>query len=178
MVTRDMMAAPDANDEVQVTVSAEEFKNVMSRVAATVTIVTAPGDDGPIGLTVSAFMSVSADPAIVLVCVDKATGSLQPMLDADGFTVNVMGEGTEDDAVRFATRGADKFAGSERYEATTPGSGPVLANALAHFECVTIDRTEVGDHWVIYGEVMESVVTDETTPPLVWLDRGFVKIEA
>jgi len=39
-------------------------------------------------------------------------------------------------------------------------------------------QPEVGDHWVIYGEVMESVVTDETTPPLVWLDRGFVKIEA
>jgi 3-hydroxy-9,10-secoandrosta-1,3,5(10)-triene-9,17-dione monooxygenase reductase component len=159
-------------------VSAEDFKNLMSRFATTVTVVTTADDDGPIGLTVSAFVSVSADPAIVLVCVDKATTSLQPMLDADGFTVNVMPEGAEDEAMRFATHGADKFTGSEWSEPTTPAAGPILTSALAHLECITIDRIEVGDHWVIYGEVMASVVTDTAVAPLVWLDRGFVKIEA
>jgi 3-hydroxy-9,10-secoandrosta-1,3,5(10)-triene-9,17-dione monooxygenase reductase component len=159
-------------------VSAEDFKNLMSRFATTVTVVTATGEDGPIGLTVTAFMSVSADPAIVLVCVDKATTSLQPMLDADGFTVNVMPEGAEDEVMRFATHDADKFTGSEWSEPTTPAAGPVLTSALAHLECVTVECTEVGDHWVIYGEVMASAVTDTAVAPLVWLDRGFVKIEA
>ena len=172
------MVARDVKREFTVSVSAEEFKNAMSRFVATVTVVTATGEGGPFGLTVSAFMSVSADPAIVLICVDKTTGSLQPMLDADGFTVNVMPEGTEDVAMHFATRGADKFAGSEWSKAATPAAGPVLTSALSHLECITIDRTEVGDHWVIYGEVMESVVTDGTVSPLVWLDRWFVKIEA
>jgi flavin reductase (DIM6/NTAB) family NADH-FMN oxidoreductase RutF len=170
------MAAHDAECEVLMTVSAEEFKNVMSRVAATVTVVTAPGDEGPVGLTVSAFMSVSADPAIVLVCVDKSISSLQPMLDAEGFTVNVMPEGTEDEAMRFATHGADKFGPSDWSDPATPGAGPVLANALARLECVTIDRAEMGDHWVIYGEVHATDIADPDTAPLVWLDRGFVRV--
>ncbi len=157
-------------------VSADDFKNLMSRFATTVTVVTVTGEDGPIGLTVTAFMSVSADPAIVLVCVDKATASLQPMLDADGFTVNVMPEGSEDEAMRFATHDADKFTGSEWSEPATPTAGPVLRSALAHLECITIDRTEVGDHWVIYGEVMASAVTDPAVAPLVWLDRRFVRV--
>ncbi len=162
--------------ELPVTVSAEEFKGALSRVAATVTIVTAPGDQGPVGLTVSAFMSVSADPAIVLVCIDKATASLQPMLDADGFTVNVMPEGTEDDAMRFATHGADKFGISNWSAPATPGAGPVLSSALESLECVTINRTEMGDHWVIYGEVDAITVADPEATPLVWRGRGFVKV--
>ncbi|GMQ94118.1 MAG: flavin reductase family protein [Acidimicrobiia bacterium] len=158
------------------TVSAQEFKNVMSRVASTVTVVTAPGAEGPVGLTVSAFMSVSADPAVVLVCLDKSTSSLESMLDAEGFTVNVMPEGTEDEVMLFAARGADKFGNSDWSESTTPGAGPVLANALARLECVTIDRTEMGDHWVLYGEVNATDIADSDTAPLVWLDRGFVKV--
>lgn len=159
------------------TVSAQEFKNVMSRVAATVTIVTASGAEGPVGLTVSAFMSVSADPAIVLVCIDKSTSSLKPMLDAQGFTVNVMPVGTEDEAMLFAAHGTDKFGDSDWSEPETPGAGPVLANALARLECVTIDRNEMGDHWVIYGEVNAADVADSGIAPLVWLGRGFVKLE-
>jgi len=171
-----MMAAHNGEGELSMTVTAEEFKGAMSRVAATVTIVTAPGDQGPVGLTVSAFMSVSADPAIVLVCIDKATASLQPMLDADGFTVNVMPEGTEEDSMRFATHGADKFGATEWSEPSTRGAGPVLSSALESLECVTIARTEMGDHWVIYGEVDAITVADPDAAPLVWRGRGFAKV--
>jgi len=159
-----------------VAVSAEEFKDAMSRVASTVTIVTASGDDGPVGLTVSAFMSVSVDPAIVLVCVDKSTSSLQPMLAADGFTVNVMPEGAERDAMLFATHGADKFGASDWSEPETPSAGPVLAHALEHLECTIVDRTEMGDHWVIYGEVDLTGVAAPDARPLVWRGRGFVTL--
>lgn len=158
------------------TVAAEEFKNAMSKVAATVTVVTAPGDETPVGLTVSAFMSVSADPAIVLVCVDKSTASLQGMLDAEGFTVNVMPEAAGDEAMLFATHGADKFGATEWTEPSTPGAGPVLSSALESLECITIARHEVGDHWVIYGEVEAVHVADPDATPLVWHARGFVKL--
>ncbi len=171
-----MMTAHEGEGEVPMTVSAAEFKGAMSRVAATVTIVTAPGDEGPVGLTVSAFMSVSSDPAIVLVCIDKSTASLAAMLDADGFTVNVMAEGTEEEAMRFATHGADKFGGSEWSVPAIPGAGPVLSSALESFECTTLERTEMGDHWVIYGEVNAIATDDPDTAPLVWLGRGFVKV--
>lgn len=157
-------------------VPADEFKDVMSRVAATVTVVTAQSDAGPVGLTVSAFMSVSADPPIIIVCLDKSTGSLQSMLDADGYTVNIMPEGSNDEAMLFATQGADKFGTTAWTAAGTPEAGPVLASALARLECVTIDRTEMGDHWVLYGEVARIDIVDATISPLVWQGRGFVRV--
>ena len=160
------------------TVTADEFKNVMSRVATTVTVVTAVGENGPIGLTATAFMSVSAAPAIVLVCIDKSTASLQPMLDAGGFTVNLMPEGTEDEAILFATHGADKFGDSKWSMPAIVDAGPVLSSSYARLECRTIDRTEMGDHWVIYGEVDAAVVTDSGSVPLVWLGRSFAMLAA
>jgi flavin reductase (DIM6/NTAB) family NADH-FMN oxidoreductase RutF len=178
MSTGYMMTARGIDQEVPVAVPADQFKDVMARVAATVTIVTAYGDDGPAGLTATAFMSVSADPAIVLVCIDKSTSSLQPMLDASGFTVNLMPEGTEDEAMLFARHGADKFGESEWSESGTNDAGPLLTGAYGHLECTTIDRTEMGDHWVIYGEVNATAITEPTPAPLVWLGRGFVKVVA
>lgn len=158
-------------------VSAEDFKDVMSRIAATVTVVTAKSDANLIGLTVSAFVSVSADPPIVLVCLDKATNSLDPMLDVQGFTVNIMPEGTEDTAMLFATVGRDRFAETAWSEAATSTAGPVLDLALAHLECEVVDRVEIGDHWVIYGEVAAAVVSDRAVAPLVWFDRHFVRVD-
>ena len=159
-------------------ISPDELKKAMSLVAATVTVVTADGDGGPIGLTVSSFMSVSADPAIVLICLEKATSSQQPMVDAEGFTVNVMPQGAEDEAMLFAKRGADRFGSSKWSEPATAAAGPVLESALAHLECVTIDRIEVGDHWVVFGEVQAMEIGNEDLLPLVWRGRGFAKIEA
>lgn len=157
-------------------VSAEDFKNVMARVATTVTVVTATGEEGPVGLTVSAFMSVSADPAIVLVCIDKATASLDGMLAAPGYTVNLFREGEGDEAMLFATHGADKFGLSSWRYASVPDAGPILDAAFAHLECTRIDRVEVGDHWVIYGEVMAAAVTDTAVAPLLWHDRAFARL--
>jgi len=157
-------------------ISSDELRSVMSRVAATVTVATAKGHDGPVGLTMSSFMSVSADPAIVLVCIAKEAASLRTMLDAEGFTVNVMPQGTEDETMLFATTGADKFGSSKWRDAEHFVAGPVLETALAHLECATIERTEVGDHWVIYGEVLATKVVDDDLTPLVWLGRGFARV--
>ena len=151
----------------------EEFKNVMANVAATVTVVTANTPDGPIGLTVSAFTSVSADPPIVLVCIDKIVGSLESLIAADGYTVNIMPQGASDIAMLFATQGADRFGSVEWKPAPTPAAGPILANAFQTLECETIERTEMGDHWVLYGKVITGRASDGV--PLIYLNRGFVE---
>jgi flavin reductase (DIM6/NTAB) family NADH-FMN oxidoreductase RutF len=152
----------------------ERFKNLMANVAATVTVVTSPSDDGPVGITVSAFTSVSADPPIVLVCIDKVAGSLEPLLGAEGFTVNFMPEGTEDTAIVFAMRGADKFGSVEWSDPVTTAAGPVLAEAFQVFECETVERTEMGDHWVIYGTVVAE--SSEAAVPLIYFNRDFARI--
>jgi flavin reductase (DIM6/NTAB) family NADH-FMN oxidoreductase RutF len=154
----------------------ERFKDLMANVPATVTVVTAPTDDGPVGITVSAFTSVSADPPIVLVCIDKFAGSLQQFLDASGFTVNFMPEGAEDSSMVFATRGADKFGTVEWNEPQIPMAGPVLAEAFQVLECETVERTEMGDHWVIYGRVAAEM--GEAGTPLIYFNRDFAKLDS
>jgi flavin reductase ActVB len=150
----------------------EEFKDVMAKVASTVTVVTANTPDGPIGLTVSAFTSVSADPPIVLVCIDKVVGSLEPLIAADGYTVNILPQDAEDVAMLFAAKGADRFGSVEWKPAATPAAGPVLADASQTLECETILRTEMGDHWVVYGRVVAGRSSDGV--PLIYLNRGFM----
>jgi flavin reductase (DIM6/NTAB) family NADH-FMN oxidoreductase RutF len=159
----------------QTSIDPGRFKDLMANVAATVTVVTAPSDDGPVGITVSAFTSVSADPPIVLICIDKVAGSLAQMLGAPGFTVNFMPEGTEDTAMVFATRGADKFGAVVWSEPQDDVAGPVLAEAFQVLECKTVERTEVGDHWVIYGQVVGE--RGDAAVPLVYFNRNFAKLE-
>jgi flavin reductase (DIM6/NTAB) family NADH-FMN oxidoreductase RutF len=156
-------------------ITPEIFKAVMQNVAASVTVVTVNSPDGPVGITVSAFAPVSADPAIVLICIDKSAASLQPLLDTDGFTVNFLPEGAGDLALVFATPGADKFGSTEWDEPEVSVAGPVLDDAFQVFECEVVERLEMGDHWVIFGQVVEAVV--RTGVPLVYLNRAFVELD-
>lgn len=151
---------------------------MMSAVASTVTVVTAPAPaepSGAIGITVSAFTSVSADPPIVLVCIDKVASSLDAFLAAPGYTVNFLPEGLGDLAMIFATHGADRF-GSVGWRSPEVGvGGPVLDSSYGHFECRVTDRVEVGDHWVIYGQVEAGGREDRNADPLLYLKRGFAR---
>ena len=85
-----------------------------------------------------------------------------------------MPEGTEDSAVVFATRGADKFGSVAWSEPQTAGAGPVLVDAFQVLECETVERTEMGDHWVIYGSVVAE--TGVAGIPLVYFDRRFIRL--
>lgn len=159
------------------TLDSESFKNMMAQVAASVTVVTTTGDDGPMGLTVSAFQSVSAEPPIVLVCLGKHAGSLDVFLGGDGFTVNFLPEGTGDTAMLFATKGADRFGSVEWSASDVEGAGPVLAASFGHFACRTVEKLEMGDHWVFFGEVAGGGLTTEGVDPLIWHGRGFVALD-
>jgi len=152
------------------------FKDMMSSVAATVTVVTTYADTEPIGLTVSAFTSVSVEPPIVLICIDKSSASLDSFLSVPGFTVNFLPEEAGDVAMLFASRGADKFGAGGWQLPTVEGAGPTLDASFGTFECRTIDRIEMGDHWVIFGRV-EAATRNSDSPPCVWLGRGFVRTE-
>ena len=147
---------------------------MMASLAASVTVVTVEGDDEPSGLTVSAFTSVSADPPVVLICIDGRSTTLPFLLTRHGFTVNFLPEGTEDVAMLFATRGADRF-GTVGWS-PIEGAGPVLDDAYGHFVCRRTEALELGDHWVIFGHVIASDRRDDYVPPLVYHNRDFVRI--
>ncbi len=147
----------------------KELRRVMGHFATGVTIVTTKSGDGtPYGLTATAFTSLSLDPPLCIVCVDRRAESFAHFYDSKVFTVNVLVREQEDLSNRFAKSGGDKFSGVP----TVPGrhGAPLIAGALAHLECRITDTLEGGDHVIHVGRV-EHVHTAPGEPLLYFQGR-------
>jgi len=132
----------------------DNFRSVLGRLPTGVVVVTGGEPGQPSGLVVGSFMSVSLVPPLVAVCVAK-TSTSWPAIEAGGlFCANVLAEGQEDLARRFAVSGGEKFAGIGWSPAPTTGS-PLLDGVAAWIDCRIYERYEAGDHWLVLGEVME-----------------------
>ena len=129
-----------------------ELRRALGRFATGVTVVTTRGDGGRLeGLTANSFSSVSLDPPLVLWSLGRHAASLPSFMRAGWFAVHVLGSHQQALSTRFATRGADKFAGLAFAEGL--GGCPVLAGGVAHFECSVHDRVAAGDHVIFLGRV-------------------------
>ena len=94
------------------TIDQHAFRAVLGRFASGVTIVTVTDSEGADrGMTVSAFCSVSLEPPLVLICVDHDASIYEAIRDAEGFTVNILSDGQEALARRFAETDPDRFEG-------------------------------------------------------------------
>lgn len=146
-------------------IAPDDFRKVLGHFASGVTIITTCDADGrPTGLTASAFTSVSLDPPLILVCIDHKSQSYPAMLERGQFAVNFLRREQEDISRRFATSRLDKFDGVP-HRMTEIGL-PVLTEALAHVECVTVNKHVEGDHTVFIGRVEGCGATDGM--PLVY----------
>jgi len=115
-----------------------------------VAIVTSVQPHGqPIGMTINSFSSVSMSPALVSWCIDLHAISYLHFAEAEQFSISILASGQNELAKRFATRGADKFAGI----ACDGNQGPVIPGACAWFICRHHSSILLGDHLMIVGEV-------------------------
>ena len=149
-----------------------EFRRVVGHFATGVTVVTTRRGDGFSGLTASAFCSVSLDPTLVLVCVDRQADSHDCIAECGAFAVNVLAEdhGGETLARRFAdTELTNKFVGVA-FHAERTGC-PVLDEALAWMDCRLAQRFDGGDHTVYMGEVLAADAVEGT--PLLYYRGGY-----
>jgi flavin reductase (DIM6/NTAB) family NADH-FMN oxidoreductase RutF len=150
------------------------FREIMACFPTGVAVVTALADGNPRGLTVSSFCSVSLDPPLVLVCVDRLSNTLSALQEAGGLTVNFLAHGRERLAARFASKENAKFEGVSWTHPSTPNGGPILIrDSSAYAVCITQRAFEAGDHWVFLGEVREGGVL-ESRSPLVYHRRMYV----
>jgi flavin reductase (DIM6/NTAB) family NADH-FMN oxidoreductase RutF len=120
--------------------------------ATGVTIVTARTPQGElVGLTASSFNSVSLAPPLVLWSLARAAGSMTVLSTGLHYAINILAADQQTLAERFASKGADRWAGVEFFDGA--GGAPLLANAAATFECFNRSRYEEGDHVIFVGEV-------------------------
>jgi flavin reductase (DIM6/NTAB) family NADH-FMN oxidoreductase RutF len=155
--------------------SSREFRRACGHFLTGVTIVTVRAEDGaPIGLTVNSFTSVSLEPPLLLVCVDRRSGTYPAFTVAAPFAVHVLRHDQRELSTRFATPRTDKFAGV----GWRPGrnGAPILSEFTALFECVFVRAEDAGDHGLFLGRV-ERVEIRETDSPLAFYRGAYVRVE-
>ena len=141
-----------------------ELRNVMGHFATGVTIITTKDVSGkPFGLTANAFSSLSLDPPLVLICVDKKVDCYACFDQSKVFVVNILSEGQDQLSTRFATKGIEKFEGVAVRQGNL--GVPLLEGAVAHIECTLTSAYEGGDHTIYIGEI-QSVAASGDRPLL------------
>lgn len=129
----------------------EHFRNVMSHFASGITVITTRFDGDDYGLTASAVSSVSLDPPMLLICINRRSHTYAAIHQAQFFAVNILSETQNNLARRFASSGADKFGGLNITHGTF--GEPLLVDALATLECRVTVETVGGSHAVFLAEV-------------------------
>ena len=139
------------------TFDSREFRSTLGLFATGVTVVTAASGQ-PHGMTANAFSSVSKDPPMVLVCVDRDAVMHERLCTAGSFAVSVLAAGQEHVARYFANRlrptGPAQFAPVDWVAGGRTGA-PLLLGSLAWLECSLQDVFLAGDHSIFVGTVLE-----------------------
>ncbi len=156
------------------TIDQHAFRAVLGRFSSGVTVVTVVDEnEDDRGMTVSAFCSVSLDPPLVLVCVDHTASIYDSIARATDFTVNILSEGQEALARRFADPDSDRFEGIGF--ARGSNGVAILNDVLGYLQCRVMARHATGDHDIVIGEV-EGAMANEGRP-LLYYRGGYAQLE-
>ena len=166
---------PDPVEDSSGGIDAAHFRTVLGHFPTGVTVITAMGSDGPAGLAVGSFFSVSLDPPLVGFCPGKASSNWPAIRDAGAFCVNILAEDQEDVCRVFAAKGADKFSGIGWHPSST--GSPRLNDVLAWIDCEIDAVHDAGDHEVCIGRVRELDVERQREGPLVFFRGGYGRFE-
>lgn len=150
------------------------FRRVLGCHATGVAAITAlTVGEGPVGMAVTSFTSVSLDPPLVAFCPDRKSSTWPKIAAAGRFAVNLLAEDQGEACRAFASRGAEKFAGIG-WRKSAHGL-PVLDGALASIECAVEQVIEAGDHFIVLGRVL-AMAADETAGPLLFFRSAYAQV--
>jgi 3-hydroxy-9,10-secoandrosta-1,3,5(10)-triene-9,17-dione monooxygenase reductase component len=163
------------------TVDVSAFRRAMGSFPTGVTVVTVASGDGDgdmHGITVNSFSSVSLDPMLMLVCLNRTSRAVCLLARAGAFVVNVLSAGQQDLSRWFANR--DRPAGSAMFHGVPFEPGitgcPVLVDAMASFECRLRQSHRAGDHLIVLGEVV-ALVHRPRLEPLIFHAGSYKSLE-
>ena len=157
------------------TVTRQEFRDAMARLGAAVNIITTAGPEGKGGFTASAVCSVTDDPAMLLVCINRTSNS-GAVAKANGILcVNTLAAGHEELAGVFA--GATKCSMEDRFLVgdwgTLETGAPVLQDAVVSFDCRITDMVDKGTHTVLFAEIQAIRQGNKDGQALIYFGRGY-----
>lgn len=161
------------------TIGSDTFRRVLGHFVTGVTVVTALDGDRPFGITVNALSSVSLDPPLVMVALDRRR-FLTPIVRAAGrYAVNILSEDQQALSDCFAGApvepGRAAFCGAAWHAGAT--GLPLLDGAIATLECTVIETFSAGDHDLFIGRVDTLANETEHPMPLLYYRRQYLRIE-
>jgi len=146
------------------TVEPQQFRQALSKFASGVTVIsTLTRDKTPLGVTVSAFTSLSLSPPLILICLDQATSQLNAYTESTAFCVNILAVGQDWISNAFAYPGPTPPFDSVPYVPGKLGI-PVIEGASAALECHTEAVYPGGDHQIVVGNVAHASWNDRLEP--------------
>jgi flavin reductase (DIM6/NTAB) family NADH-FMN oxidoreductase RutF len=153
-------------------VVSQDFKDAMARLAAGVVVVSARAGDGFRGLTASTLVSVSADPPLVLVGLERESATRVAVIETRRFNVSVLTREQEFLAERFAGRAPSVDPAWKQIPHRLGANGiPLIDGCAAWLECEVEQIHAAGDHDVCIGSVRVALIGAGN--PLILWDRAF-----
>ncbi|MDY0872993.1 flavin reductase family protein [Dongia rigui] len=164
----------ESSNEPLESVDTDAFVGAMRVQAAAVNLVTSNGPGGRTGVTVSAMTSVSAEPPLLLACVNRRSPSVAIIRQNGVFCINALSAEQSELANTFAGRPSSgepfDFAAADWINITT--AAPALVDAVANLDCVIHDIVEAGSHTIFIGRVVGA--SHRNVKPLVYCDRTYL----
>lgn len=153
--------------------TSRDLRTALGKFATGVTVVTTAGEDGPVGVTVNSFSSVSLDPPLILWSLARTSSRLPVFEQASHFAVHILTRQQEDLCRAFSrdARAFDSLAMRQNQQ-----NIPIIEDCLACFECARHAVHAGGDHLIFVGRVEAVSLTH--TDPLIFFDSTFGAIEA
>ncbi|MBM3140936.1 MAG: flavin reductase [Chloroflexi bacterium] len=153
------------------------FRDVLGRFATGVTVLTVNVDGELRGMTANAVSSLSLQPMLMLVCIDR-NASAHPLWErAEGFGVSILDASQRHLSELFARHGPpDEPMGGAPYR-TGPFGVPLLEGALGHASCRIVSRLPGGDHTIVVGEVEEMGIDRPDGSPLIFFSGAYYQLD-
>lgn len=155
-------------------IDSTEFRRVLGHFPTGVTVVTAMTKNGPLGMTIGSFASVSLEPPLVMFCPSKASSTWAQMSTSKSFCANVLGSDQADICQIFANDSEDRFAGI-RWRSDTTGS-PVISGSVAFVDCQIHAVYDGGDHDIVVG-LVKALSVENNSDPLLFLRGTYGRFE-
>ena len=146
------------------------FRTVMRRHPSGVTVVTSLREGEPRGITLSAFASVSTDPPMLLICVNREARSYLYISSSRIFCVNLLALAQRELAERFSGRIKEHQFDDIAWSTDVTGA-PVLAGTIGHFDCVVEAEHHAGSHSIFIGKVVACAAREGA--PLGYYEGAF-----
>ncbi len=150
-----------------------QFRAAMRRLAASVTVVVASGDNGPVGMAATSVTSLTADPPAVLVCVNRATALHALLVPTAPLSVNLLSRDQQDVSAAFGggLPHEQRFAVGNWRE--TDSGLPALDGAQANLSCVIDAMLAYGTHSIVIARVLKAEISAEVAP-LIYQDGAYL----